>query len=303
MIYHLGGRPRTVDRTEHLLANFKYAAVSFCNDNADSLRGMGWSDEQIFAQDHVVGVAVDAALQVIFISPTGNEVQHEVEYYYPDFEVHCKAYQPVISDEGPSRSEPARITSVILDLDYNAEPEFCPTDVEATAVFFADQAGDFEFRFETASGQVSKPIQLSMEPGDEQFGQYIKYFQDTFWVGAEPVPTRPAGGAKDQAVDDEVAVFVEDEVVPGSHDPRFPQGPGKLTGAAGDPNQHNNSLWVEILDAEEGSIVRSDYAQYEIYCSPDGLVNDPDILVGDGFSTGRDDGTPAEPTQGSLVGN
>lgn len=258
-------RPREVDRNEVLTADFRSAAVTFCNRRADALRASGWSDEQIFAEDHSIGIEVFGELQVTFLNASGNG-NNEADIVNEEFQVHCKAYEPfrpnVDLDKGALLVERARITSVVMDLDYNAEPQYCPTDVEATAVFFANKPGMFKFRFATATGQVSSPITMNMDASNEQGGQYIAHYQNTFAVGEltdEPFTSGPINPELPEASESDF------EVVAGNG--LSAEGLGGFVVEAPPEGTHKNSLWIEILDGHEGSIAVSDYARYELFCT------------------------------------
>ncbi len=255
------GYVNEVDKEVAVTADYSTLAVNNCNKLADDLRNQGYTNDEIFSEDHTIQIDVTPSLDYD-INHNG-EVIHEVPNS-KTVELVCKAFEVV--DDGPTREpspEKAHLLSAVLNMLYEEEPTDCPTEVTASAVFIADVPGVFTFRFRSIFGQVSDPIDLTVQQSDFNPGTgiYVKTYVQPFMTGEEADPIVIGGG-------DVVPNNIGDKKNPEDH----PDGDDSIniddaiidvTG----PNLHWDTLWIEIIDAGPGSVETSDFDSYNVICN------------------------------------
>ncbi len=269
--YPLGSRPKSVDVVRFLVQDFD-RGTDYCNDNANLLRSLGFSNEEIFADDRILPLAVDIGLGYDFSGLDGMQIFGELQdqglgQHYPQepVELVCQAYDPypeggLQAGDGLSSKQNARITYANLALMHDQQPTECPAQVTVQALFASDTLGSFSFRFQNAWQQVSQAIELEMTPADYKGGHYTKVFETQFLVGEEV---------------DTSGMFGEDQTAGDGKqlNPLGGGGEGGITGGLGNlvteetpDNVHGDSLWVEILSAAANSVETSDMEAYSITC-------------------------------------
>lgn len=276
-------RPRRIEDERIIYGRFSTMAAMHCNNLADSLRLNGFSDSEIFSQDRHVNIELDAGLA--WWMTFGNLADDNEQPYPPasavvdpQVQVVCKAHEPENNPHLPpyrgdqlALEQAATIEYIGLGMEYPDTAD-CPTDVTMSAVFMSHEQGDFTFRFESAFGQISQPIQLTMGPADEIGGQYIKAYHKVFPADiarrTSNSVNRPAGGSN--------------VVLPGGNGQSMPdrlvieqshggiEAGDSLAGDMPGSNVAYDSLRVVILSAGPGSETASDYKEYRIDCQAGG---------------------------------
>ncbi len=292
------GYVNEVIQSVEIEADYSFRAVNDCNKLADDLRNQGYTNDEIFSEDHTI---------LIDVTP---KLDYSIEYDYAGLhglpgkrvvELTCMAMALEIDDSGPTRTpRDAHVISVTLDMLHEDEPTSCPSKVTAYVTYVADTEGIFSSRFRSVFGQVSAPIELEMEESDRQGDLYIKTYQQKFMVGEVPDPIREKPGKPVSKYDSPDELFAPDA----GHNPEGDVEPidkggiqsdlDELYTEQADSNVHEDSLWVEILSASSDSIDKSDYANYKVTCRPEGGI-DPaksdELTFGDGDNGRNTSGT------------
>lgn len=270
--YPLGSRPKNVMGSFGLPVSFSSFGASFCNLMASDLRRQGYNNADIFAVNRYVSLTLRPALSYEMTGPASlNDAPQEVatpgSESWGDLELICLAHSPVvdISDEGPQRDPLASIAYANLALAFNDQPTECPTEVIAQALFTSPHKGRFTVRLRDAYGHASQPIELRMRESDRNGSYYVKTLYQGFMVG----DTETQGGNVRPPVEPIGGELTTEPLEPPPIAPdRGPgQGaPDQLADHAGDPNEHVNSVWVEIMDAGLGSVTETDHEEYRVHC-------------------------------------
>lgn len=272
--YPFGSRPKNVEGSFGLPVSFSSQGATYCNLLAHSLRGQGYSNAEIFSVDRQLSLTLRPALnyEMIGISNVPNPVVEVAQPGLGDLTVICQAYtpDPVVSDEGPERDPIASIAYANLALAFDDQPTECPTEVMAQALFTSSTIGRFSVRLRDAYGHTSQTIELRMQAADKMGSHYVKTIQQSFLVG----DTDSQGGRP--PIDADTEGFLAEEQEP---PPVAPEGltgieaSDQLADLPRDPNEHVNSVWIEIVEAGLGSVTETDHEEYRIYCqnslSPD----------------------------------
>lgn len=276
-------RQSSIYQHRQLEARFENLAAMHCNNMADVLRTNGWDNQTIFSQDRYVNIEVATALHWDMSLGTFYD-DNEVPYpppgviENPKIQLVCKAFEPSTNPHFPPnrgdqlvQEQLATIEYIGTGMEYPDTAE-CPTDVTLSTVFMSREQGDFTFRFESAFGQISNPIQLTMGPADEIGGQYFKTYHKVFPAGIahrlndDAIAPLSGGnlrlpGGGDRPTTDSLVMEQNNAVVE------------TIDGLANDmpgPNVAYDSLRVVLLSAGPGSETASGYKDYRIDCESGG---------------------------------
>jgi len=294
--YSFGNRPKEVHQNGSISADMSTSGKLLCNQLAETLRNNGMGNEDIFAQDRIITIGVQAVVD-FEATGTGADPEQEVQDWngLKKFDLVCKAFKAAKNPAiGPAAGhfgvqQSAHLTSVTLDMFYEKTPTTCPTEVTAYATYVSQTQGSFTTRFKSAFNQISQPIKLTMSAADKQGDLYIKTYQKKFMVGepaqSDPTRTKPV---KPGVTLDRPGGFAPAPGNPADDIPSGPTGPqaagGGKVAAPSLPNIYQDSLMIEVVSAGSGSVQKSDYAGYKVTCK---FSINPAINPVGGISVGK----------------
>ena len=279
-LYPSGHRPTGVDRPVDVMADYAGAGAQHCNALAGRLRAnAGLSNAEVFAENRTIKVGLEPAVNWDMTAsggfegfdpsgegadwPTLWQALHKID-------VVCLAQEQEPPPHADDLLQPtlASIGYANLGLDYDDQPTECPTSVNVHGLFTGNTPGNFAVRVHGAFGGVSPALQLTMGPAQFNGTHYVTTLNESLTVGA---PLMDGGGDAAPGVEGQHA---DDLAEPPREDPDIrPIDPGNsaadgYTEGAGNPREHEDALWIEILEAGLGSVERSNHASYRILCAP-----------------------------------
>ncbi len=253
-----------VDLDVGVTADYSSLAVDNCNTLADDLRNQGYTNGEIFSEDHTI--IINVTPEFSYSANYNGDLTSEVSATRT-VELVCKAFE--VNDDGPEHNPApakAHLISVGLNMLHEEEPTDCPTEVTAIAVFYSNAPGQFTFRFRSIFGQVSDPVLLTMDALDLNpgTGLYMKIYQQPFMAVEKSAPFVVEGG--DGLVGmNHGSDLIDAGKIPGGEEPANID--GKIVDGA-DANEHWDTFWIEVIDAAPGSDDTSNFDSYNVICNP-----------------------------------
>jgi hypothetical protein len=273
--YPVFKRPKEVNKIEGRIFPDVYIqnyAIASCNSHANQLRHQGYSDTEIFGNEHIIPLHQHLILKV---DTTIGEFFYEDQAQIGKAEITCKKWDGLKVSSGASgfgSETNFKLVDASLILFPSGYEGKCPADLHLFMKVEANLKGIFEAHIESSDGWKSDKVVLQTTKFVEHNGNWMRDFDEILTIPVQ-IPTPPHSDSGVPPGRSELSSIPHDPGVdiPGSIPDWTPA--DSLTTDSFPNNDHKASLRLVAKTGDQ--IISSKWRGYNYKCEPKVAIDVP----------------------------